>query len=382
MMTFDVRNQTAYGTLRAVATTGYTTESNTGGVAPAAGATAVYANRGFIQLAGFTLGKATSFFDFYQNAAVSYFANSFNSDTGDTGWMVAAYTAQFGGGFSATVALEEPRRTNIVAASTAYSFTIASGGATDTSNYSQQRMSDVVGNLRWDQNWGAIQVMGAWHDVTAGYYTATSLNSGHPGDTSGWAAGVGGMLRIGPDILQASFIYTVGAGRYLNYTSGTNLAQFSSGGAPVGGQGSFGYGIMSDGVYITNGSIDLTTAWGINASYDHRWSPTLKTSVYGTYAEVSYGATANANLCAAQLGLVSGVCNQDWQFWSIGSRTQWDVARNFYIGVDVMYQKIQSASGGSTWNITPGGPRPAGTYAIADQEAWAVTFRAHRDILP
>ena len=43
------------------------------------------ANRAFIQWAGFTFGRAASFFDFYAGAAVSYFGFYPQSDTGDGG---------------------------------------------------------------------------------------------------------------------------------------------------------------------------------------------------------------------------------------------------------------------------------------------------------
>ena len=71
----------------------------------------LYATRGFIQWAGFTFGRATSFFDHFPTAGRAYFAGNFhNSSTGDCRLNVAAYTAQFGNGFSATISLEEPRR--------------------------------------------------------------------------------------------------------------------------------------------------------------------------------------------------------------------------------------------------------------------------------
>jgi hypothetical protein len=34
----------------------------------------------------------------------------------------------------------------------------------------------------------------------------------------------------------------------------------------------------------------------------------------------------------------------DWSVWWIGSRTQWNVTRDFYIGLDVIYQKIEGMS--------------------------------------
>src|SRR5262245_38573221 len=71
------------------------------------------ANRAFIQWAGFTFGFSQSFFDFYSTPATSCWGSFPASDTGDGGWMVAGYTAQFGNGFSGTIAAEMRRTTQI-----------------------------------------------------------------------------------------------------------------------------------------------------------------------------------------------------------------------------------------------------------------------------
>ena len=54
-----------------------------------------------VQWAGHTFGLSQSFFDFYGSPSTSYWGSFPASDTSDGGWMVAAYTAQFGNGFSA-----------------------------------------------------------------------------------------------------------------------------------------------------------------------------------------------------------------------------------------------------------------------------------------
>src|SRR5262249_13739478 len=64
--------------------------------------------REFLHFAGFTLGTAQSSYDLYQSPASSFFGPP-ASNTGDRGWKVFAYTAQYGNGFSATFSFEEPR---------------------------------------------------------------------------------------------------------------------------------------------------------------------------------------------------------------------------------------------------------------------------------
>ena len=36
-------------------------------------------------------------------------------------------------------------------------------------------------------------------------------------------------------------------------------------------------------------------------------------------------------------------CNNNWSTWGVGSRTQWDVTKTFYLGVEVLYQDMHSA---------------------------------------
>ena len=91
-ITADARSQTEYGSVRGYLAVGLSTNS-TG--ADNAGNT-FSANRAFIQWAGFTFGLSQSFFDFYSSPATSYWGSFPASDTGDGGWMVAGYTAQFG----------------------------------------------------------------------------------------------------------------------------------------------------------------------------------------------------------------------------------------------------------------------------------------------
>ena len=144
----DARTQTEYGTLRAYTLIGYTNETPSNGVNVVGQAPTLYATRASLQFAGFTLGKASSFYDSWSVPANSYFA-VWSSDTGDAGQMLAAYTFQFGNGFSGTLAAEDPRKNAIVNTSLAANpFTVGGIPATDSQ---QMRFPDFVANLRVDQ---------------------------------------------------------------------------------------------------------------------------------------------------------------------------------------------------------------------------------------
>src|SRR5713101_88738 len=107
-ISWDVRQQTEYGTLRTYIRTGVnvTTPADTeGGI--------VFWDRAFIQFAGFTVGKTQSFFDIASGLGdINYHNTRVAGDTGAAGLTVWAYTAQFGNGVSGTLSAEAPQGHN------------------------------------------------------------------------------------------------------------------------------------------------------------------------------------------------------------------------------------------------------------------------------
>ena len=380
-ITADARNQTEYGTVRGYVAVGLS-ENEHGGDVNAGNQFS--ANRAFIQWAGFTFGRAQSFFDFYSNPATSYWGSFPGSDTGDGGWFVMGYTAQFGNGLSATIAAEAPRKTVI-------GFGQAVAPPQVGNAYGGFQAPDVVANLRIDQAWGSAQIMGALHDVNSVYYNGSqsNVNLGHPDDKLGWAIGAGLKLNapmIGQgDYLQTQVNYSEGALRYIFQTTQPSWG-FQEG-------NSAGFGLMSDAVYTgasaaAAGATDLqlTTAWNVNAAYEHFWTTRWRTSLYGGYAEVSYSDTANRILCSGSATTSVAGCDNDWQTWWIGSRTQWNVTKDFYLGLDVLYQKLSSATIGVSPTL---GPQAIATNTVngalalkTDPDNVSVRFRVHRDFYP
>jgi hypothetical protein len=439
-ITADVRNQTEYGTVRGYISIGLSTNDAGLQVANLVDS----ANRAYVQWAGMTAGLAQSQYDFYNTLKYQYRADYLPaSDTGDFGWWVWAYTAQFGGGFSGTISTEARRTTQIIDANAlpgpAGTLPLAGGGtiipggypcaatvsfpAAGTAvggcgslfpgagAYGGMQTGDFVANLRVEQAWGAAQIMGAAHMVNASYYSAANaLQSapsgtgaggvGHPGDKWGWAAGAGILINTPfisqHDSFMAQANYTQGALRYLFQYPNTNWGKVET--------GKEAFGILSDCVYAgvvavgNNTSCMLTSAWGINAAYEHYWTPAWHTSLYGAYTAVSYGkgtGSANSNLCSASgfgntlagtLAVAGAGCNMDWQTWGIGSRTQWDVTKTFYLGVEVLYQNLHSAQTGTGSVVSPAGFASVAfggaTVNEANASNWTVTVRAHRDFLP
>ncbi|MGE0062812.1 MAG: porin [Xanthobacteraceae bacterium] len=380
-VTFDAREQTAYGTLRSYAALGVSNNNN-GDSAIAAN----YANRWFIQWAGFTIGHATSFFDFYSIGGNQYgFANA-SSDTGDGGWDVFGYTAQFGNGLSASLSAEVQRRTQIMAGA------LATGNVLST-NYAGHNMPDLVANLRVDQAWGSAQIMGALHGVQASYYGANET-TGHPEDKIGYALGAGlkfnaPMIGAG-DYFQAQLTYTKGASRYSDHTAlPFNKIKYDG--------TTFGFGIESDAtmggaVATANGSdLELTSTWAVNAAFTHNWTPALKSTLWGAYRDVSYNGAANAMICsslgdgagAGTTAVANAGCDADWSMWGVGLRTEWKATKNLALGLEVLYAELNSASSSTgTINLAANSTKPAGTYTLADQDQVAIRFRATRSFYP
>jgi hypothetical protein len=164
----DARTQTGFGTLRAFARIdsyfGTAWTANTGNIGAAGGAGSATSattaaaqrettmiNKAFIQFAGLTAGRAQSMFDFYADALNWELLRGSNATTN-----LLAYTATFGGGFSATLSIEDETGRRQRAFSTI-------AGAANVVDVGGTRRPDIVANLRVDQGWGSAQLSGALH---------------------------------------------------------------------------------------------------------------------------------------------------------------------------------------------------------------------------
>jgi len=406
-ITADAREQTAYGVARGYIAVGIST--NTTGADTASNTFS--SNRAFVQWAGFTAGLSRSFYDFYNAAVQNYRAGYVpQEDTGDAGWYVWAYTAQFGGGLTATLSLEGRRTTQIVdqnggAGTIGSTAGFGSVGAfTALGGYGGWDVPDVVANIRVDQAWGSAQIMGAVHELNPSYFdlaTGTSNETaGHASNAWGWVIGAGAHINL-PTITPGDYIegevnYTQGALKYLFNGQGTNFDNV---------QGtSQSYGVAADcvqGGVISSGtstSCQLSTGWSAVVSYEHYWTPQWHESFTGGYLNVSYAqgtGSANSILCvlegqgagAGTTSTATAGCNNNWSYWAAGSRLQWDVTKSFYIGVEAMYNQQITATSATGFVPIPAGigsPTLCGTGVCtnSNENNWAFTVRMHKDFLP
>jgi hypothetical protein len=402
VISWDVRQQTEYGMLRAFIRFGgeITTPAQNG----AGTAFSPYWDRAFLQFAGFTVGKTLSFFDLFTYSGV--YAYHDPRPTGDTtisnGNIVWGYTAEFGNDVTGTLSLEDPAghsRVPVVDA-TVPGFFAVNGVIVGDNAFSQQnaaangfRMPDTVVNLRIDQPWGFAGISGVVHDASGAYYgTPNVVTAGHPADRVGWAAQTGGMLNLpGGDMVGVNFCYGQGA---VGYCTRQGVAQVYNASTSVG------VGWIADGVFAAGTEVELTRVWSALAAYEHIWNARWKTSVFGGYASIDYNSNATGilnsalvagSVCARPIaGLVGNLsavradpgnsCNPDYSFYEIGTRTQFNPVPQLDIGFEVLYTHHNTAYKGPAL-YTVNASRPAVTL-IDDQNVWSAFFRWQRNFYP
>ena len=362
----DARTQSPWGTVRsfiridsyfgagATANTGsFTPAVLTPGLLAGLGASrpareSTVLSKGFIQFAGFTMGRIQSMFDFYADAAT--FGGLRGSNQTVNG---LAYTATFGGGFSATLSLEDD--VSHRGRATVPSVVVA-GGTIPAHNvqFLGTRMPDIVANLRVDQPWGSAQLSAAVHRVGVAMYNGAAF-AGTPAnavlnksDSLGFAVQGGvkfnlPMLAPGDNLwLQAT--YAKGA---IGYVDGTNFAFVN--GVNTSTNMGIGIGRVSSGngwnqtldgdcVFTHTGNCDKSSAFALTGAFTHYWTPTLRSWIGASYYSVKYSDAATNPIFGAFLqggagqAFVAGVTN--YREFDVLVGLGWSPIRGFTIGTE------------------------------------------------
>ena len=386
-LVLDARTQSEYGPVRAFVridteyrTGHYATGSGeryglgfrTGATVGAVGSgyaqkqTVVNLESAFVQFAGFTAGRLTSFFEFGAD-------QSYRGYAGIAGYSVnqLAYTATFGSGFSATIAVEDPvnRQQAIGYAGAAPSvFVTAAGlGAQSAAGHSyyggNKAMPDIVGALRVDQGWGSAQLSGLVHAVNYGY-AANGLNP----DTDYGFAVQGGvkinlpMLAPGDALwLQAAYAQGVTETLISSYCGYSSLAicglgknGFFTANAPV-------VDAVYGGTAATGFSTKLTTGYALTAAFQHYWTPTLRSSITGGYSKLDYAGSTNLS---------------DTTVLTAALNTVWSPIAGLDLGAEVLYANVRGGTGVNAVGIAKGG---VGYFGGSSNDQWGFRIRVQRD---
>lgn len=412
----DARTQTDYGTLRTFVRyeiakrTGLTilrsgTQERFGNAIPGVGVDEfgrsqqfVNVDKAFIQFAGLTAGRATSFYDFYANDL------NWNTISGSdvSATQLLAYTATFGSGFSATLSIEDPvERRNPLFNTGGFFVGVASGSiptgiiggpanggvfvspvaigfnangvpttAVNLDVTQRNQVPDIVGNLRVDQAWGSAQLSGAVHQLLVGTpvgapfainpapassvtaaANAASFTANRPDSDYGF--GIQGGVKFNlPMIAPGDVLWLQAA-----YAEGAN--SYSGAFGNLGGEAttlSFTnrYNVSTlDGVVNAFGRIKRTESASFTAAFLHYWTPQLRQGVYGSYAQVDFANSLRtgfgpAGVAPFTLNAAGGFTNavgaatsplfRDFNVYHVGSNLIYSPVRDLDIGVEVFYQ--------------------------------------------
>ncbi len=360
-ISFDMRTQTEYGTLRSYIDVG-STMNNSGFAAPGLNAnvsatSSIYVTRAFLQFAGFTAGRMRSFFDMVFTGAYSLLSQRMNGNSSPNGIVGLAYTYEFGSGWSASFSLEDPgygtgghgkSTTNLAGTFNCPTGTACVNGGTFSasppaaSNYQDAfglgyvatnvaglNLPDSILNIRLDQQWGFAGLSLALHDASGGNYGTCGTNSisvtqttglavngvsavcpnpalttsGHPAQAEGYAISpaftLTNVFGLRGDSMGAQGVWAHGAAGYA--TSNWGAMALYQGGNNVA------LGWIVDGIYGPGTSVALTNVWSVNGYYEHIWNPKWRTSVYFGAEGEDFGSTGKALICPNGTGTANPV---------------------------------------------------------------------------
>ncbi len=270
----DARTATEFGTLRAY-TSIYATNVNGGG--------SVTLDNAYIQWGGLTAGYTGSNFNIYTGQS---FMGVVTRDWADATANQIAYTAAFGNGFSATIALEDR-------------------SAREVGSYGGTRSPDVVAALALSQGWGGAKVVGALHQVYPNAATNSGNTWGGSEDNFGWAIGAGVNFNL-PMINSGSNIYFQGfyADGALSYI-GNGITKTAFG--------------ASD--YTQD---DTNSGYSLSAGAYIQATSTIGLALDGSYASVDMSNNGN-----------------DIDRYAIDGSVQWEPVSGFVMGADVGYSNTK-----------------------------------------
>jgi hypothetical protein len=301
----DARSETEWGTVRSYIEYEANFGSGTDGVSYSGGDSEIHAEAAFIQFAGITAGKASSFFDFVNAATYSDF---FSAETVNQ----IAYTASFGSGFAATIAIEDKYFRAFPLNATAFTIN-AAGVVTDFTNAGlDQTWPNVVAALRVDQAWGSAQISGAIQDNEG------DISS--PDDEIGWAVQAGVKLNAG-FLREGSYIWAQGA-----YSEG---AISYAGAEDVYGNGlDIAFGGIFTGISDTNVFGEANTMWQAGGGVTFQASKTVALTGAATYSEYD-----------------DGFADGSFSYIHAEGNVFWTPVKNLDLGLGVVYGNAEFDNG-------------------------------------
>lgn len=319
----DARTSTEYGTVQtfmSVRTSrqggAMADQAQATGVTQTANTTTPIIETAFVRFAGFTAGAARDNFSFMPNAVFG--AGHWAS------FIIApkqmAYTHLFGNGLSVTAAIQDGADTALapvdgVNASAAY--------------YTLNTPSSVQfnGNVRWDQSWGGVQVMGAVRQANGTDATGLVYDK----EKTVWAAGAGVKINLpmlaANDALWLTAAYADGMTEYTTAWSSNKPANWKR---DVGG-----YVMNHPSIVYYSTGIETVKSWNVAAIMQHWWAPQWRSNVFASYGQLAAPDTAKSLVWDGRKGF------GDATVMSVGKNFSWIPTKDFEIGVEGIYSNVK-----------------------------------------
>jgi hypothetical protein len=284
-----------------------------------------YINNAYVQWAGITAGIKGSFYDYIAGGETWW--NIISPEHSGTGIPLFAYTATFGGGFSATVSLEEAANPavegrNVFEGSAFQSFSDVDG-ATYQNTPLGARSPDIVGSLDLTQSWGTAHLAGVAHQAAA-------LNPATGDTDTGWGYGVIGgvgfnLPQLGAgDVVKIQGAYSYAAIAYSGFTT----AGWGEGDNGVNANGNGLIYSFADGVETgTAGVWAKPTTWEVAATAELHLTPQ-----FAIDPEISYGSLTWSH--RGDFSTFEGNMNS----WLGGAVFTWTPAKNLSFNLEAIYQ--------------------------------------------
>jgi len=237
-----------------------------------------------------------------------------------------AYTASFGGGFSATIAAQSPGSNGASGGGT--QFNGVSG--TDFNNlpiggnftYNGQNIPDIVANVKVVQGWGSAQLSGVAHFVDVTGFDGLEQR------TTGWAVDAGFSFNLPTFGAGDQFLVTGVYSQNAAWYSGLPDAMDGEKGA-VSGNGQ--QMALADTYENPSGfSFAKPDIWSVSAEIDHHFSPEFVGSIEGSYGQVRWNNT----------DITSVVSNSN--SWLVGVVAHWIPVHNLDFEFEALYQQSET----------------------------------------
>ena len=250
-------------------------------------------NAGYVSWAGITAGKHGSFYDYL--AGGDTWKDFFSPDHSGTPINLLAYTASFGGGFSATLSLEQNECRRLQCSRTIPARLITSPTAHSGVPLGV-RAPDIVASLDVTQSWGSAHLAGVAHNVRFDVArTVLSACTASRDDLDAWGYGVIGGVTFNLPMLVGRLEDRL-PGRLCPWRDRLFRRDLAGvGRAGPGLQHQRQRHVVPDGRRDRTWHDDvgvLSNAWSAAAQLTWKVSPNFEIDPEVAYANVDYGSTA------------------------------------------------------------------------------------------